>query len=340
MSWARHGSLLAGRLMPGGACGAAGNTTPFVPSRQQPSPTGLLVTAIGDPGPSAPHRDREPLPRQQARCHPAPSAQGLLLVIGMADVQGLVVLCDQCPGSGLMRGPRRLDLLPPRWSCPWRSRGQRSVLRRGITMVNLASNLVGTAGIHAGRVAVRVGETAMTYRELDLASARVAWQAQHVLTIRWVQLACDHGALTALPVALNFQGTFEVSAGRLDAARACFAERVEISAATGNPGVLGTARPRPPGARRMAAPAAPPRRARATAYRARDVHLDERRSLRRTGHRMTGPQNVQLRAICQRPPIWVSPADPAVAVSRRIGVIDGPVGGGSWPRLGERGCTG
>ena len=41
-------------------------------------------------------------------------------------------------------------------------------------MVNLASNLVGTAGVHADRVAVRVGETAMTYRELDLASARVA----------------------------------------------------------------------------------------------------------------------------------------------------------------------
>ena len=41
-------------------------------------------------------------------------------------------------------------------------------------MVNLASNLVDTAGVHADRVAVRVGETAMTYRELDLATARVA----------------------------------------------------------------------------------------------------------------------------------------------------------------------
>ncbi len=66
-------------------------------------------------------------------------------------------------------------------------------------------------------------------------------QAQHVLAIRWVQLARDLGALTALPVALNNQGAVEAVAGRFDAARACFAERSGISAATGNPGVLGTA---------------------------------------------------------------------------------------------------
>lgn len=41
-------------------------------------------------------------------------------------------------------------------------------------MVNLASNLVDTAGAHADHVAVRVGETGITYRELDEASARVA----------------------------------------------------------------------------------------------------------------------------------------------------------------------
>ena len=58
----------------------------------------------------------------------------------------------------------------------------------------------------------------------------------------WVQLARDQGALTVLPVALNNQSAFdEVAAGRFDAARACFAERLEISAATGNPGVVGTA---------------------------------------------------------------------------------------------------
>jgi len=65
-------------------------------------------------------------------------------------------------------------------------------------------------------------------------------QAQHELVSRWVQLARDQGALTALPVALNNQGACDVSAGRFDAARACFAERLEISAATGNPGVIGT----------------------------------------------------------------------------------------------------
>ena len=66
-------------------------------------------------------------------------------------------------------------------------------------------------------------------------------QGQHALASRWVQLARDRGALTALPVALNNQGAFEVNAGRFDAARSCFAERLEIAAATGNPGVVGTA---------------------------------------------------------------------------------------------------
>jgi DNA-binding CsgD family transcriptional regulator len=65
-------------------------------------------------------------------------------------------------------------------------------------------------------------------------------QAQHALVARWVQLARDQGALTALPVALNNQGACDVSAGQFDAARACFAERLEISAATGNRGVIGT----------------------------------------------------------------------------------------------------
>ena len=67
-------------------------------------------------------------------------------------------------------------------------------------------------------------------------------QAQHALAIRLVQLARDHGALTTLPVALVSQSIrAEVVAGRFDASRACFTEASEISAATGNPGVLGTA---------------------------------------------------------------------------------------------------
>ncbi|MGO9782033.1 MAG: long-chain-fatty-acid--CoA ligase [Streptosporangiaceae bacterium] len=41
-------------------------------------------------------------------------------------------------------------------------------------MTNLASNLAGTTRAHPGRVAVRVGEATMMYRELDEASARVA----------------------------------------------------------------------------------------------------------------------------------------------------------------------
>ncbi len=41
-------------------------------------------------------------------------------------------------------------------------------------MTNLASNLANTTSAHADRVAVRVGDASMTYRELDEASARVA----------------------------------------------------------------------------------------------------------------------------------------------------------------------
>jgi len=65
-------------------------------------------------------------------------------------------------------------------------------------------------------------------------------EASYTLAIRGVQHARDHGALIALPVALNHRATCEVAAGRFDAARACLAERSEISAATGNPGVAGT----------------------------------------------------------------------------------------------------
>ena len=66
-------------------------------------------------------------------------------------------------------------------------------------------------------------------------------QTQHALANRWVQVARDQGALTVLPQALNYGAFAAVVAGRFDAARACFTERLEISAATGNPGVAGTA---------------------------------------------------------------------------------------------------
>src|SRR5580698_1943143 len=42
------------------------------------------------------------------------------------------------------------------------------------SMTNLAKNLTDTTRAHAGRVAVRVDDAAMTYRALDEASARVA----------------------------------------------------------------------------------------------------------------------------------------------------------------------
>src|SRR6266436_3414400 len=45
---------------------------------------------------------------------------------------------------------------------------------REVTMANLASNLLDTASGHAGRVAVRVSETAVTYEDLAQASSRVA----------------------------------------------------------------------------------------------------------------------------------------------------------------------
>jgi DNA-binding CsgD family transcriptional regulator len=64
-------------------------------------------------------------------------------------------------------------------------------------------------------------------------------QAQHALASRWVGLARDRGALTALPVALNYLGWYEVTEGRLHAAETTLAEGREISRAIGNPGIVG-----------------------------------------------------------------------------------------------------
>ena len=97
---------------------------------------------------------------------------------------------------------------------------------------------------HARRRAISARRRACAWLGLGCFAAAELFddQAQHALAIRWVQLARDYGALTALPVALNIQSSFaEVAAGRFDAAAACFAEASEISAATGNPGVFGTA---------------------------------------------------------------------------------------------------
>jgi hypothetical protein len=63
--------------------------------------------------------------------------------------------------------------------------------------------------------------------------------AWHALASRWVQLCRQNGALTILPIALQLLAGAEVAAGRLSAADAMNAEAAEISAATGNPGLLG-----------------------------------------------------------------------------------------------------
>ncbi|HTU08557.1 MAG TPA: LuxR family transcriptional regulator [Trebonia sp.] len=65
--------------------------------------------------------------------------------------------------------------------------------------------------------------------------------ALHALASRAVQLARDAGALTTLPLALSLLGVSEILSGRFTAAEACRAEELQISAATGNPGILGTA---------------------------------------------------------------------------------------------------
>jgi DNA-binding CsgD family transcriptional regulator len=96
------------------------------------------------------------------------------------------------------------------------------------------------AMLRAGDLSPREG---LRLPRLGCFAATELWddQAQYALAIRWVQLARDLGALTALPAALNNQGSVEVAAGRFDAAWACVAEASEISAATGNPGLAGTA---------------------------------------------------------------------------------------------------
>jgi DNA-binding CsgD family transcriptional regulator/tetratricopeptide (TPR) repeat protein len=65
-------------------------------------------------------------------------------------------------------------------------------------------------------------------------------EALHALASHAVQLTRDAGALTALPLALTLLGMSEFLSGQFTAAQACRAEGLEISAATRNPGILGT----------------------------------------------------------------------------------------------------
>ena len=133
-----------------------------------------------------------------------------------------------------------------------------------------------TAGVPSLRRAIaklRAGELGaeegMCRLRLGCLAAEELWddQAQHALATRCVQLARHSGAPMILAVALSeLSAVAEVSAGRLDAARACTAEGREIPAATANPGMAGTAsgaemfelawRGREQDARRLAAAAA------------------------------------------------------------------------------------
>ena len=61
------------------------------------------------------------------------------------------------------------------------------------------------------------------------------------LATRWVRLAREHAALTILPMALAYLGGAELTAGRLKECEALAEQSLEISAATGNPGILGAA---------------------------------------------------------------------------------------------------
>ena len=122
------------------------------------------------------------------------------------------------------------------------------------------------AKLRAGELSAEEG---LRRLRLGCLAAEELWddQAQHALATRCVQLARDSGAPMILAVALSeLCAVAEVSAGRLDAARACIAEGREIPAATANPGMAGTAsgaemfelawRGREQDARRLAAAAA------------------------------------------------------------------------------------
>jgi DNA-binding CsgD family transcriptional regulator len=65
--------------------------------------------------------------------------------------------------------------------------------------------------------------------------------ALHRLATRWVRLAREHAALTILPIALSYLSGAELAAGRLKECESLGEQSREISAATGNPGMLGAA---------------------------------------------------------------------------------------------------
>ncbi len=85
------------------------------------------------------------------------------------------------------------------------------------------------------------GDDALRWSMLGCLAASEMWddEAQHGLASRWVKLARDRGALTTLPVALNYLGWYEVMEGRIVPAEVYLDEGLQISRAIGNPGIVG-----------------------------------------------------------------------------------------------------
>jgi DNA-binding CsgD family transcriptional regulator len=85
------------------------------------------------------------------------------------------------------------------------------------------------------------GKADLRWFMLGCLAASELWddRAQYGLAIRWVALARQMGALTALPVALNYIGWYEVMEGRPEAGRASLSEGREISQAIANAGIVG-----------------------------------------------------------------------------------------------------
>ncbi len=85
------------------------------------------------------------------------------------------------------------------------------------------------------------GDVDLRWFMLGCLAASELWddETQFGLASRWVGLARNHGALTTLPVALNYLGWYEVIEGRLLAAEATLAEGREIAKAIGNAGIVG-----------------------------------------------------------------------------------------------------
>jgi DNA-binding CsgD family transcriptional regulator len=111
-----------------------------------------------------------------------------------------------------------------------------------------------TIGYPGGAPLLRQAIRSMTNGELD-ATDGLRWlglvslaaqslfddAAVYKVASRWVRLAREHAALTILPIALSYLGGAELAAGRLKECEALTEQSLEISAATGNPGMLGAA---------------------------------------------------------------------------------------------------